>query len=793
MASIGRFDFVIGMTNQFSEGFRKLDAELKRSTRSIDRLGKKWQDVGKSLTLGLSVPIAGLGVAASRSASTFDDELNKINALVGVSKEQIAIWREQILKIAPAVGKGPKELAEGLFFVASAGARGDAAIRALVSSSQASAAGLGEVRVIANAATSAIAAYGEANLSSAKATGLLIASAREGKFETSAFAGGLGDVIPTAQALGISFDQVGASIASLSRINGDARKSITGLRGVLSKIIKPSQQGKKQLEEIGLTSDRLRQSIRDRGLIDVLIDLRKEFDKNSEAAGRFFEDEEGLLAFLSLTGENAKQNIEIFRSLAKSGAGDLKKAFDSLAETTGFKFLQAQSLINTSFIRLGDAILPHVVPILARVVSFVERASIAFGNLSPEVKKSIVQFAAITALAGPAIFVTGGIVRAFASATAAIRVFAVASVASFKFFRKALVAIVVRPVAFSVGALVLTFGGIPVAAGAAIAATVAAFIVFRDTITGLAEGIKAILFATLVAGFNNNIARPFIENINSLINAIPERFRFGLEPVEVPLEIDFDTGEAFGQIFKDAVSNARREGDQLKSQITSVINGIKDRAKSLLPEGLIDVILGGEDGDGIQQTLDGYFENLTKQLENFKDVAASVGDEVGKSAKEAARASERAFSSLEDDLTRSIANGKLNFKSFIDTVINEFIRLQVVRPLLEFFGTDSGSFSSLFGSFFGKAGGGRIAAGQPTLVGERGPELIVPSRTGTVLNNADSRRVLSGGGGVTIIQHISPNFAGNAATREDVMQMAKITERASVNAVLGVLSRRKFA
>ena len=54
-----------------------------------------------------------------------------------------------------------------------------------------------------------------------------------------------------------------------------------------------------------------------------------------------------------------------------------------------------------------------------------------------------------------------------------------------------------------------------------------------------------------------------------------------------------------------------------------------------------------------------------------------------------------------------------------------------------------GSVLSMFAG--GKAGGGNIDG--PTLVGENGPELFVPSGAGSVLNNDSTRGALGGGKG----------------------------------------------
>ena len=53
--------------------------------------------------------------------------------------------------------------------------------------------------------------------------------------------------------------------------------------------------------------------------------------------------------------------------------------------------------------------------------------------------------------------------------------------------------------------------------------------------------------------------------------------------------------------------------------------------------------------------------------------------------------------------------------------------------------------SSLFGGLVGFAAGGRPPVGRPSIVGERGPELFVPDRAGTIVPNH-----MMGGANVTV-------------------------------------------
>jgi hypothetical protein len=61
----------------------------------------------------------------------------------------------------------------------------------------------------------------------------------------------------------------------------------------------------------------------------------------------------------------------------------------------------------------------------------------------------------------------------------------------------------------------------------------------------------------------------------------------------------------------------------------------------------------------------------------------------------------------------------------------------------------------------GRAHGGPVVAGRPYLVGERGPELIVPRTSGTVLTNAQTKQAL--GGSTTINVVADPRYAERQA------------------------------
>jgi hypothetical protein len=92
-----------------------------------------------------------------------------------------------------------------------------------------------------------------------------------------------------------------------------------------------------------------------------------------------------------------------------------------------------------------------------------------------------------------------------------------------------------------------------------------------------------------------------------------------------------------------------------------------------------------------------------------------------------------AFHGMTDALTDFVMTGKANFRDFANSVIADIMRIMirayVLQPLV-------GGLMGAFGfavPVTPRAGGGPVYGGSPYLVGERGPELFVPSSSGNII------------------------------------------------------------
>lgn len=396
-------------TAGLSKGLGQADAALGASEQRLQAMGKGMQTVGGSMTRYLTLPLLAAGAAALKLSMDFDTSMSRIQGLVGLSADEVAGMRDAVLELAGETTRSPQELADALFFITSAGLRGAQALSVLEMSARASAAGLGETKTVADAVTSAMNAYGVDVLSAADATDILVATVRAGKVEAADLAPVLGRVLPVAAELGVSFADVGAAIATMTREGTGAEEAATKLTGILQKLVAPSVQGADELARMGTSAAEVRQKIADEGLLAALMDLRDRAGNDvAPAFRRLFEDGTAVSAMLTLTKNEGQDAAEIFDALADH-AGALDTAFGAFAATEGFEAAQAWSQMQTALINLGTT----AAPIFSTLVGGAGDLAGAFADLPGPVQGTGVALGVFVAAAGPALSAAGKMVETY--------------------------------------------------------------------------------------------------------------------------------------------------------------------------------------------------------------------------------------------------------------------------------------------------------------------------------------------------------------------------------------------
>ena len=380
----------------FKADTKGFQSGLDKMSKSMARFGRQTQKLGKSITRNFSVPFALAGGAAVKMAADFDTSLTKIRTLVGASESQVNEFRESVLELSGTTAQAPKDLADGLFFLTSAGLKGANAMETLEQVSKGVAIGLGEQTDLAKVAGAAQNAYGQDVLSASDALDVFGKMVKTGMFESSELAKVLGKEAGFAASLGISFEELGAFISTYTRTTGDATSATVGISGVMMAFTKQTDKGEQALAGINMTYASLKQMLGEQGLQKTLIHLRDRFAEENIELSEFFSKSQSLKGVINVLGSQTGEYVNILDDLKKS-TGFVNDGFAIVEETVGFKLQKAFNEFKLAMMDLGVALLP----VANKVIDFVTKLTSAFKSLSPQAKQSIATIAAGFAVSGP--------------------------------------------------------------------------------------------------------------------------------------------------------------------------------------------------------------------------------------------------------------------------------------------------------------------------------------------------------------------------------------------------------
>jgi len=404
-------------SKEFSSGLKKVEGKLGKFSKSIS-------SIGSSLTAGVSMPLIGLGAVAVKTASEFEASMTKIQTLVGLPKDAVDQLGDSVLNLAGDVDTSPKELADGLYFLTSAGLDADSAMKALEATAKGSASGLGDMESLALVAAAAQNAYGEEVLSSSEALDIFGTMVQTGMFKSEELANVLGSQLGLASNLGISMEEVGAMISTYTRTTGSATDATTGLSGIMMSFAKITPQAERALAkatesmvEGGMSADQLRNFLGENGLQKTLLMLQEQFTQSGIPLSEFFSKSQALKGVLGIVGEQSESYTEILNSMGEA-QGFVNDAFDETSETSAFKFKQAMTNLQVAGVKLGESLMP----VATGIADAFSKMANKFSSLSEESREKIVKFGLALVALGPTLLIIGKVVKMFQFVVKVIRI-----------------------------------------------------------------------------------------------------------------------------------------------------------------------------------------------------------------------------------------------------------------------------------------------------------------------------------------------------------------------------------
>lgn len=530
-----RADAALGVLRQFSAG--------------LDHLAAKARDAGLVLS-GLATAIAVPLGLATKDALKFEQQIANVSGLLE-STDMAEGFRSGILELSEQFGESTDTLAVGLYNLLSAGVPASKALQTLAVSARLGRIGLTDSATAIDALTTVLNSYGVSADNAARVSDIFIKTQDRGKTTVAEFAPEIGQVASIAATAGVSLEELGAAIATVSYATGRTDITITALRGTISEILKPAGEAQELLDKFGI--DMSYAALRSKGLYGVM----KQFQGlPTDVITKIFPGAHSRVAVTNLIShlDRFKEDIEIMGNSAGASARKFEIAF----ATDAFKVEQATAAMS----RLKDAI---------------------GSALAPAVGKAAVVLRAAVGVAREWAEANGDTIRTVAVLTAGVAALGVALLASAAGFTALSVAAsVIFNVLGAVKALTLMVFGLP---GAVVFLAVA-FLALGDAIAeafgygsaGIADFLRAIrVGGQSVGAWSDAVladARYMYAAIETEAGAFKDRFVNGFAFIGRTVQI------AFLQIIRAIV-------DALGKLTTATINTVATVATSMASLGLI--------------------------------------------------------------------------------------------------------------------------------------------------------------------------------------------------------------
>lgn len=346
---------------------KKIETGSKQAAKSAHELGgslRSVKGIATELAAGLAAGFGVAGIAATFSTSiSRAREFRKALAEVASQVQDTGPLEQhaQVLKdMAVQYGSAPTAQVKAYYEAISAGIdEGAAAFEALHAANKLAVGGLTTIEVAIDGLTSVLNAYQVQGLAAADASDAMFVAMKAGKLTIDELASNIGTVAPTAAAVGVSFDELTASIAAITTVGVNTPQAVTQINAALTALIKPSSEASKLAAKLGI--DFSVAGLKAKGFAGFMAEVAEKTGGSQEQLGQLFGSVEAIRGVLALTGPVADTFNGILGDM-ENKAGATAKSYGVLAETADAAFNRLGAAVQVKLIDLGDKLLNVLAP-----------------------------------------------------------------------------------------------------------------------------------------------------------------------------------------------------------------------------------------------------------------------------------------------------------------------------------------------------------------------------------------------------------------------------------------------
>ena len=401
-------DLASGKISKLKKGLGGVNSTLQNSQRGM---------------LAAGAASVAFGVMAVRAAADFDKGMREVNTLINVSNGELDSLGGQVRELSKEFGINAVDATKALYSAISAGQEPAEAIGFLGVAAKTAIGGVTDLETAVDGLTSVVNAFGYESSETQDVADIMFETMRRGKTTIGELSDFFFQAAPVSSALGVTFEELSASITTLTLSGTPTRVAMTQVRQAMVALAKPTADMEELFKAVGYESGLA--AIRSDGLVGALTKLQKESGATETEFIKAVGSIDALQAVMGLTGSNTPAFLENMEAM-EDAAGNVDDAYAIMAESTSQSFAIMTSAMQDAKIEIGENLAPAMEEAakqattlseaVAWLPSWVTTTTIALGGFAGAIGISTLAWGQLSKVAIPA---TNGIRAAFGAMTLA--------------------------------------------------------------------------------------------------------------------------------------------------------------------------------------------------------------------------------------------------------------------------------------------------------------------------------------------------------------------------------------
>ena len=339
----------------------------RRTKKSTGGIGRGFTSMGSTIAKaagGAVLALASLQQASAgiQQARGFNAALAETSTLIEGTAAEMSLLSNEARRMAVNFGTGATAQVDAFYSAISGGADGVAAAAEILDvANRLAIGGKTDVTTATKILNAALNVYTDEGLTATEVSDALFVAMAAGETKIGELAASLGKVLPFAQKVGVSFDEVAAATAALTKGGISTAESVTGIKASLVAVIRPTKDALDLARDLNLEFSV--GALRAQGYAGFMQSVTDATGGSAEALATLFSSTEASAVAMTLAGAAGVTLGQTLVDMAGK-AGQADTAFMKIAKSFDTRWKKAASAAADVALRFGNIALTVVVPAL---------------------------------------------------------------------------------------------------------------------------------------------------------------------------------------------------------------------------------------------------------------------------------------------------------------------------------------------------------------------------------------------------------------------------------------------